>query len=75
MARIHDVTVPLVPGLPGYPGDPPVVIDTLARAGEAAYGLQQLSLTSHSGTHVDAPLHFVKGGTSVDALPLEILMG
>ena len=75
MARIHDVSVPLVPGLPVFPGDPPLVIEAVQRAGEAPYGLARLNLTTHSGTHVDAPLHFVAGGVAVDALPLEILMG
>ena len=75
MARIHDVSVPLVPGLPVFPGDPPLVIEAIQRAGESPYGLARLSLTTRSGTHVDAPLHFVAGGVAVDALPLEILMG
>jgi arylformamidase len=75
MPRIHDVSTPLVPGLPVFPGDPPLAIETLQRAGEAPYGLSRLVLTTHSGTHVDAPLHFVAGGVAVDALPLEILMG
>lgn len=75
MAKIHDVTLPIVPGLPCFPGDPPAAVETLQRAGESPYGLARLTLTTHSGTHVDAPLHFVAGGTSVDALPLEILMG
>jgi arylformamidase len=75
MARIHDITVPLAPGLPAFPGDPPLSIEAVQRAGEAPYGLARLSLTTHCGTHVDAPAHFVAGGTTVDALPLEILMG
>ncbi len=75
MARLHDVTVPLVPGLPVFPGDPKVAIEAVQRAGEAPYGLARLNLTTHSGTHVDAPAHFVAGGTTVDALPLEILIG
>jgi len=75
MAKIHDVTLPIVPGLPAFPGDPPPAVETLQRAGESPFGLARLTLTTHSGTHVDAPLHFVPGGTSVDLLPLEILMG
>lgn len=75
MPRIHDVTVPLVPGLVVYPGDPPLELEPLQKAGEAPYGLSRLSLTTHCGTHVDAPAHFVPGGATVDALPLEILMG
>jgi len=75
MPKIHDVTLPIVPGLPAFPGDPPPAVETLQRAGESPFGLARLTLTTHSGTHVDAPLHFVPGGTSVDLLPLEILMG
>ena len=75
MARIHDITVPLTLGLPVFPNDPPVTIEAVQRAGEAPYGLARLNLTTHSGTHVDAPAHFVAGGTTVDALPLEILIG
>jgi arylformamidase len=75
MPRIHDVTVPLTPMLPAFPGDAPVAIEVLQRAGESAYALARLGLTTHSGTHVDAPAHFVAGGATVDALPLEILLG
>jgi arylformamidase len=75
MPRIHDVTVPLVPGMLGYPGDPPFVHEPLQKAGEAPFGLGRLGLSTHSGTHVDAPAHFVAGGLTVDQLPLEILLG
>jgi arylformamidase len=75
MPRIHDVTVPLAPGLAVFPGDPEVSVEPLQRAGGAPYGLSRLGLTTHCGTHVDAPAHFVPGGATVDALPLEILMG
>jgi arylformamidase len=75
MARIHDITVPLTPALPAFPGDPPVGVEVVKRPGESPYGLARLSLTTHSGTHVDAPAHFVSGGATVDALPLEILIG
>jgi arylformamidase len=75
MARIHDITVPLAPGLPAFPGDPPLEIQVLQQAGEGSHGLARLHLTTHSGTHVDAPAHFVAGGATVDALPLEILIG
>jgi arylformamidase len=75
MVKIHDVTVPLAPGLVVFPGDPPLQVERIQQAGAAPYGLSRLSLTTHSGTHVDAPSHFVAGGATVDHLPLEILMG
>jgi arylformamidase len=75
MPRIHDVTVPLTPGMLAYPGDPPFVIEPVHGPGEVPYRLSRMVLTTHAGTHVDAPLHFVEGGTTVDQLPLEILLG
>jgi arylformamidase len=75
MPRIHDVTVPLVPGMLAYPGDPAFVLEPVSRVGEAAYALSRMVLTTHSGTHVDAPAHFLAGGATVDHLPLEILLG
>jgi arylformamidase len=75
MPRIHDVTVPVAPGMLAYPGDPSFEIEVITRAGDAPYGLSRMVLTTHSGTHVDAPAHFLGGGTTVDKLPLEILLG
>ena len=75
MPRIHDVTVPLAPGMLAYPGDLPFQIEPVHRLGSDAYNLSRLVLTTHSGTHVDAPAHFVAGGVTVDHLPLEILLG
>jgi arylformamidase len=75
MPRIHDVTVPLSPGMLAYPGDPLFQLDPVQRLGEASYNLSRMILTTHSGTHVDAPAHFLAEGTTVDHLPLEILLG
>ena len=75
MARIHDVTVPLTPGMPTYPGDPLFEIEPIRSLGEDRYRLSRLVLSTHAGTHVDAPAHFLDGGATVDQLPLEILLG
>jgi arylformamidase len=75
MPRIHDVTVPLAPGLLVYPGDPAFEIEPVHRVGEGPFNLSRMVLTTHSGTHVDAPAHFLPGGATVDVLPLEILFG
>jgi arylformamidase len=75
MPRIHDVTVPLAPGMLAYPGDPPFEIEPVHKLGADPYNLSRLVLTTHSGTHVDAPAHFLREGTTVDHLPLEILLG
>ena len=75
MPSVYDVTVPLTSELPVYPGDPPFELEPLQRAGVDAFSLSRISLATHTGTHVDAPAHFVPGGATVDALPPEILIG
>jgi arylformamidase len=76
MSKIIDVTVPLSADLPVWPGDPAFQLEFTHRMADGqACNLSRLSLGSHAGTHVDAPYHFVAGGTTVDGLPLEILMG
>src|SRR5215207_1418469 len=61
---------------PVYEGDAPMKFDFLKdmRRGDGLT-LSVLSLGAHSGTHVDAPMHFVSGGASVDRVPLEPLIG
>ena len=75
MPNVYDVTVPLAPGLPAYPGDPPFEIEPVQRLGSAPFSLSRMSLATHTGTHVDAPAHFLPGGATIDSLPLEILIG
>ena len=76
MSRIHDVTVPLSASVPTYPGDPRFEIEFTRRLATGdPYNLARFSLGAHAGTHVDAPYHFLADGATVDALPLEILMG
>jgi arylformamidase len=75
MPKIHDVSVSLLPGMAAYPGDPPFTIEVVQSLGESPFQLSRMSLATHSGTHVDAPAHFVPGGATVDRLALEILLG
>jgi arylformamidase len=72
MPIIHDVTVPLATGMSAYPGDPLYSLEPL---GTGALRISRISMSSHAGTHVDAPLHFSATGAAVDQLPLEILLG
>jgi arylformamidase len=74
--EIYDVSVPLSSATPIYPGDPGIEISQskdLANGDAANVSLVHFGL--HSGTHVDAPAHFIEGGVKVDALPLESLIG
>lgn len=73
---IIDISLAVGPDTPVWPGDPPVVVEPVARleAGDPA-GVSRLVLGTHTGTHVDPPAHFVPGGVTVDALPLDVLVG
>ncbi len=73
---IIDLSPTLSPELPVWPGDPRVVLRQpyhLARGD--AFTLTELSLSAHTGTHVDAPAHYLPGGVGADALSLDALIG
>ncbi len=74
--RIYDVSVPLSSRTPKYPGDPEIKITQLQNllSGDSA-NLSAINFGAHSGTHVDAPAHFIQGATRVDSLSLDVLVG
>ncbi|HZS09238.1 MAG TPA: cyclase family protein [Blastocatellia bacterium] len=74
--KIHDITVSISSDLPVYPGDPEIQIrPTLSMAAGDICCVSQLSFGTHIGTHVDPPAHFVRGGATLDQLPLDVLIG
>lgn len=76
MTRFVDVSLPLGNATPVWPGDPPVRVTLSASMADGApANVSELHLGSHSGTHVDAPVHFLPGEAGVDQWPLEQLVG
>jgi len=74
--KIFDISVTLEDGIPIWPGNPPFELVRVNKLEEGATSnVSKLSLGVHTGTHVDAPIHFIQGGSGVDQLPLEILTG
>jgi arylformamidase len=74
---IYDVTVPLRRGMVTYGGNEPgpeVTYTKLLSRGDSS-NLSTLFLGSHTGTHVDAPHHFIDGSAMVEEMPLEALVG
>src|SRR6059058_6504917 len=72
-----DATATLDPSTtPVYSGDAPMKFDFLKdmRKGDA-FTLSAYSMGAHSGTHIDAPMHFVRDGAPIDRVPIEPLMG
>jgi len=76
MAEIIDISVPLSPSTVSWENESTPVIERVSsiEAGDG-YNLSRLVLGTHTGTHVDAPLHFIGEGGSVDRLPLDALIG
>ena len=74
--ELIDISVPVWPGMIVWEGDPPFRIDQVASMADGEeYNVTRLDLGTHTGTHLDAPLHFIDGGGTVDAIPLETLFG
>ena len=74
--RLYDISLPISKDLPVWPGDPAV---SLVMTGSILNGdkcnITQLQMGTHAGTHIDAPYHFFKDGATVDAIPIETLVG
>ena len=74
--KIYDITVPISAELPVYPGDPNIELERVMslKNGDVA-NVTRLCCSTHIGTHVDPPSHFIDGARSLDELPLETLIG
>lgn len=74
--KIYDISLPVTPDMPVWPGDPSVEMTQTASMDKGSeYNMTHLCLSVHTGTHVDAPHHFLNDKHTVDSLPLEILTG
>jgi arylformamidase len=58
-----------------YPGDPPVQITPVTTVERDGCAVSRLELSTHTGTHLDPPAHFIAGGLTVDQAPLDLLVG
>lgn len=71
-----DISVPIRSGMVRWPGDPPVLIEraeSFERGGPC--NLTVFAMCAHTGTHVDAPLHYHHGAAAIDAMPLDATNG
>ena len=74
--EIIDVSVPIRTGMVTYPGDPEVRLERVSSIPEGAVAnLTRIDMGAHSGTHVDAPVHFIEGAPGAEQLPLDTLLG
>ena len=71
-----DISVSLRSSMVHWPGDPPVLVERISGEGSGdAAAISALSLVSHSGTHIDAPAHYLPHGDSIDLMSPEITVG
>ncbi len=76
MKKIYDVTLTVTPDLPVWPGDPKVSLERFNKMEEGAVcNISRMAMGVHTGTHMDAPFHFVHGAETIETLPLERLVG
>jgi len=73
--RAVDLTHELANGMPIYPGDPVPSFKRTATIEKNGVNVSRLETGSHTGTHMDAPVHFVAGGISIDEIPVGKLIG
>ncbi len=70
-----DLSHPLFTGMPVYPGDPVVQIEPAATIEKDGFSVLSVHMGSQSGTHIDAPFHFLTSGLRIDEIALERFYG
>lgn len=72
--EIIDISLPIYEGMSVYPGTAPTRIKPV-KSGSGTSRLSELHLTSHSGTHIDAPVHAIEGAKSINQIKLDRFYG
>ena len=73
---LYDITLTINPDMPVWPGDPEVILERVKKIEDGANAnVSRLDLGVHTGTHVDAPRHFIPGAKGIDELALDVLVG
>lgn len=72
---LYDVSMPIHSSMLVWDGDPKVSITPVATVAKDGVALSHFSFGNHTGTHVDAPSHFLENGNTIDKIPLKKLIG
>lgn len=67
--RVIDLSHPIHAGMPVYPGTPRPALTPANTIADHGFAERLLTLSSHTGTHMDAPAHLLEGGQTLDAFP------
>jgi arylformamidase len=76
MKQWIDISRPIKAHMPVWPGTPqPIIQRVESMETGAACNVTHLNFSAHTGTHMDAPLHFLRGGAAMESLPLDAVLG
>ena len=70
-----DLTLTISESIPSFPGSPKPQFISWSNLKDDGYNLELLFLSTHTGTHLDAPFHFIKNGMKIHQIPLNRLLG
>jgi len=71
-----DLSVPIYGGMVHWPDDPPIELDAIMHVERGDLcTVSALKMGTHTGTHIDGPIHFLPGSPGTEAVPLENLIG
>ncbi|QUC64643.1 cyclase family protein [Nitrosopumilus sp. K4] len=73
--KLLDLTLTISKSIPNFPGSPKPQFIPWSSIKEDGYNLELLFLSSHTGTHLDAPYHFDQNGTKIHQIPISRLFG
>ncbi len=74
--NIYDISVPISENLPVWPGDPKPVLSQLSSIKDGDHSnVSQIRMSVHTGTHIDAPRHFIDSGNTIEQIPLDKMVG
>lgn len=73
--KLIDLSQPIEHAGPNCPAHPPISITRISDHARDGWRMELLTLASHTGSHVDAPLHKIAGGASLDEMPLDTFVG
>ena len=74
-SKVHDLTALLQTQMPVWPTSPLPVLEPVGIIARDGYAIERLNTLTHTGTHLDAPYHFIEAGKTVDQIPPRDLTG
>lgn len=77
MSRVYDITIYMADDMPAFPGDEKVftISDIMSVESGDPYSIKKITMLTHTGTHIDAPCHYIPNAKSLDEIDLSHFVG